>query len=146
MRFLSLAFVFAAMATLASCTPDKGSQAPSKGTATEAPAKALFFDATESSGIRFQHFNGRNGEFYYPEIIGSGVALLDYDNDGKLDVLVLQGTALGPAAAGSAPREACAARLYHNDLTINPDGTRNLKFTDVTTASGLCSHGYGMGI
>src|SRR5499427_1538126 len=146
MRFLSLAFVFAAMATLASCTPDKGSQAPSKGTATEAPAKALFFDATESSGVRFQHFNGRNGEFYYPEIIGSGVALLDYNNDGKLDILVLQGTPLGPGAYPDAPREACAARLYRNDLVVNPDGSRILKFTDVTESSGLCSRGYGMGV
>jgi len=106
----------------------------------------MFVDATESSGVRFQHFNGRNGEFYYPEIIGSGVALLDYNNDGKLDILVLQGTPLGPGAYPDAPREACAARLYRNDLVVNPDGSRILKFTDVTESSGLCSRGYGMGV
>jgi hypothetical protein len=39
-----------------------------------------------------------------------------------------------------------AARLYRNDLVVNPDGTRNLQFTDVTDASRLCSRGYGMGV
>src|SRR5882757_8897670 len=65
------------------------------GVAPTTPAKAtgdLFVDATETSGIRFKHVNGMSGEFYYPEVIGSGVALFDYNNDGKLDVLALQGT------------------------------------------------------
>ena len=103
-------------------------------------------DATEAAGIRFQHFNGRNGEFYYPEIIGSGLALLDYNNDGRLDILVLQGTPLGPGEYPNAPKEACSARLYRNDLVVKADGTRELKFTDVTDASGLCAKGYGMGV
>jgi hypothetical protein len=124
------------------CTPDKN--AP--GHASAKPSQELFVDATESSGIRFRHFNGRNGEFYYPEIIGSGVAVFDYNNDGKLDILVLQGGALGPVKDAKAPKEACGARLYRNDLVVNPDGSRDLKYTDVTEASGLCSHGYGMGI
>src|SRR5579862_6134817 len=123
------------------CTSDHGTPA-----AKTAPAQAMFVDATASSGIDFKHFNGRNGEFYYPEIIGSGVALLDYDNDGRLDILVLQGTPLGPGNYPDAPKEPCAGRLYHNDLVVHPDGTRELKFTDVTLASGLCPHGYGMGI
>ena len=37
-----------------------------------------------------------SGEFYYPEIIGSGVALFDFDNDGQLDILVLAGQPLAP--------------------------------------------------
>jgi hypothetical protein len=126
---------------LCACTPDKNASER----ANAAPAQELFVDATESSGIKFQHVNGRNGEFYYPEIIGSGVAVFDYNNDGKLDILVLQGATL--AAGGSdALKEACTARLYRNDLAVNADGTRSLKYTDVTEASGLCSHGYGMGI
>jgi hypothetical protein len=136
-----LLFVIIAAGALCACTPDKN--APQRAKA--APAQELFVDATESSGIRFQHVNGRNGEFYYPEIIGSGVAVFDYNNDGKLDILVLQGAALG-AGGATASKEACTARLYRNDLVVNPDGTRNLKYTDVTEASGLCSHGYGMGI
>src|SRR5258706_184073 len=136
-----LAGIFAAGA-LCACAPDKNAPQAAK----VAPAKELFVDATESSGIRFQHFNGRNGQFYYPEIIGSGVAVLDYNNDGKLDILVLQGVSLEPAHDAKAATEPCTARLYRNDLVVNPDGTRNLKYTDVTEASGLCSHGYGMGI
>ncbi len=136
-----LAGIFAAGA-LCACAPDKNAPQAAK----VAPAQELFVDATESSGIRFQHFNGRNGEFYYPEIIGSGVAVFDYNNDGKLDILVMQGAALGPGSNAKAPQQSCTARLYRNDLVVNPDGTRTLKYTDVTEASGLCSHGYGMGV
>ena len=125
----------------AACSPDGKDSVHS----TVVPRQA-FVDATEASGIQFRHFNGRNGEFYYPEIIGSGVALLDYDNDGKLDILVMQGAPLGPGANPGAPKDACTARLYHNDLVVNADGSRVLKFTDVTEASRLCSRGYGMGV
>jgi hypothetical protein len=142
MRFQSLLIAATSVAALSACAPDKNPPSQAK----QAPTQELFVDATQSSGIRFQHFNGRNGEFYYPEIIGSGVALLDYNNDGKLDILVLQGTPLGVGNQANAAKEPCAARLYRNDLVVNPDGTRNLKFTDVTETSGLCSHGYGMGV
>ena len=110
------------------------------------PPSELFVDATESSGITFKHQNGMSGEFYYPEIIGSGVALLDYNNDGKLDILALQGTPLVAGKSTNADNAGCMARLYRNDLVIGSDGTRTLKFTDVTEASGLCTHGYGMGV
>ena len=73
------------------------------------------------------------------------MAVFDYNNDGKLDILVMQGGALGLAGT-RVPTESCSARLYRNDLVVNPDGTRDLKYTDVTEASGLCSHGYGMGV
>jgi enediyne biosynthesis protein E4 len=131
-----------AAGAVCACNPDRNARLPDRVT----PAPDLFVDATQSSGVRFQHFNGRTGEFYYPEIIGSGVAVFDYNNDGKLDILVLQGTALAPGGSGGAQKDSCTARLYRNDLVVNPDGTRDLKYTDVTDASGLCSRGYGMGI
>jgi len=97
----------------------------------------------EQAGVVFRHVNGMTGDFFYPEIIGAGVALFDYNNDGKLDLLVLQG---GPLAPGESASSACNARLYRNDTDDSGDGPHKLKFTDVTEASHLCSHGYGMGV
>jgi hypothetical protein len=142
MRLRSLLVGAALAAASLGCAPEK----PQTSAVAKATAQELFVDATESSGIRFQHFNGRTGEFDYPEIIGSGLALFDFDNDGKLDLLVLQGTPLSSGSRDAAPNEPCAARLYRNDLTVNPDGTRTLRFTDVTAASRLCAQGYGMGV
>jgi hypothetical protein len=144
--------LFAGLAALlAACSPEPASVA-SKGGATppsagvSATATPLFREVAAQSGIAFTHTNGMTGNFYYAEIIGSGVALLDYDNDGKLDILVLQGAPLDASAAKTDAPEACGARLFHNELEVRPDGSRTLKFTDATAASGLCSGGYGMGV
>jgi len=92
-----------------------------------------------------------SGEFLYPEIMPPGVALLDYDNDGDLDVFVVQGQMLGAKPLGQArypPRDPSSleGRLFRNDLRIEADGTRTLRFTDVTAESGLNAAGYGMGV
>lgn len=105
----------------------------------------IFVDVTEASGIHFVHTNGMKGEYYFAEIIGSGVALLDYDNDGHPDVLVLNGTPLGEAATGE-PGSPCSARLFHNELTASNSGVHTITFKDATANSGLCSRGYGMGV
>ena len=54
-----------------------------------------FVDVTAQTGLDFVHVNGMTGEFYYPEIMAPGVALFDYDNDGDLDVFLIQGQPLG---------------------------------------------------
>ncbi|MEO6746748.1 MAG: CRTAC1 family protein [Caldimonas sp.] len=134
---------------LGACSPDAG-RAPAGASTGAASASVvgtpLFREVAAQSGIAFTHANGMNGNFYYAEIIGSGVALFDYDNDGKVDILVLQGAPLGAATGTVDASAACGARLFHNELEIRPDGTRVLKFTDVTQASGLCSRGFGMGV
>src|SRR5260221_12731392 len=86
------------------------------------------------------------------EIMGSGVALCDLDNDGDLDVFLVQGDVLEPGSKpgntqfpwrGSEPPR---GRLFRNDLVIGKDGSRTLKFTDVTEKSGIVAGGYGMGV
>jgi hypothetical protein len=97
-----------------------------------------FVDRAAESGIDFVHVNGMSGQFYMPEILGSGVALFDYDNDGDLDIYLVQ--------SGGFDRRQSNDRLYRNDLAIRPDGTRTLHLTDVTAASGIDARGYGMGV
>jgi hypothetical protein len=133
---------------LSACGPaDKAAPAALEASGPERLAgRPAFVEVAHQSGVSFQHINGMNGNFFYAEVIGSGVALFDFDNDGRLDMLVLQGVPLAPGAAPSAPAAGCTARLYHNDLVVGADGKRTLQFSDVTQASRLCSHGYGMGV
>src|SRR4051794_8480450 len=112
----------AVAATAVGCGPDSRERTQIQ------PARDLFVDVTQASGIRFTHHNGMQGAYYLAEITGAGIALLDYDNDGRQDVLVLQGSPLGPGDHAGASRERCASRLYHNELVVNADGSRNLKF------------------
>src|SRR5690349_15329562 len=97
----------------------------------------LFKDVAEQTGLRFQHYNGMSGKFYLPEITGSGAALFDFDNDGDLDVYLVQGNALEPnTKAPGSPR----GKLFRNDLANG-----KFSFTDVTEQSGIVATGYGMG-
>ena len=138
MRFHGPILALTVAAALAACAPDKAE----RGTAKRAGTPP-FVDVTEQTSVGFRHMNGMSGEFYYPEIIGSGVALFDYNNDGRLDLLVLQGEPLAPGRTAAAT---CTARLYRNDPAESADKTQTVKFTDVTDASRLCTHGYGMGV
>ncbi len=120
--------------------------------ATDPPEDAPFFvEAAAGAGLEFIHWNGMSGELYYAEMMGSGAALFDVDNDGDLDVYLVQGNALGDTAADGATFPPpgplpLTDRLFRNELTVADDGTRQLSFTDVTEASGLVSTGYGMGV
>jgi hypothetical protein len=95
-------------------------------------------DVTSDTGLAFVHDNGATGQFHLPEIMGAGVAVVDVDNDGDLDVVAVQSGKI----EGTEDRH----RLFRNDLRVAADGTRTLTFTDVTAEAGLVMTGYGMGV
>ncbi len=78
-----------------------------------------FSDMAEASGLRFTHVNGMSGDLTMPEILGPGVALFDYDNDGDLDVFVLQGQPLGRNGSGQ-PSQAPRGTLDGPALSKRP--------------------------
>ena len=111
-------------ALFAGCKP-----AP-EGPASAAPSRPAWFeDRTAQSGLLFIHDSGATGKFFMPESIGSGGALFDFDNDGRLDVYLVQG-----GGTNSSSRH----QLFHQQ----PDGT----FRDVSAGSGLDVNGHGMGV
>ena len=121
-------------------------------TAAGGSRPAEIFVELKESGFDFVHFNGMSGEFYMAEINSGGGALIDYDNDGDLDLYLIQGRMLGTAPdlakATFPPRHPLPLtdRLYRNDLVVQPDGSRRLRFTDVTANSGLRPAAYGFGV
>jgi hypothetical protein len=97
------------------------------------PGGTRFEDITAAAKIQFRHNNGAFGKKWLPETMGSGVAFLDYDNDGWQDILFVNGADW----AGHVRRHSTPA-LYHN----HHDGT----FLDVTRKAGLAVEMYGMGV
>jgi hypothetical protein len=131
----------------AAASAHRGEEHPPSG--AEDP---VFDEVAGESGLDFVHWNGMSGRFYFPEVMGAGGALVDVDNDGDLDVFLVQGSMLGPGVAAAAatypPGSGVPAgdRLFRNDLRHGADGAPALAFTDVTERSGLAEPGYGMGV
>ena len=98
-----------------------------------AASRPVFTDVTVQSGIRFVHNNGAFGQKYLPESIGAGVLVLDIDNDGWQDLLLVN-SMNWPGRGGADPS---LPALYRNN--------RNGTFSDVTRGSGLDVELYGMG-
>ena len=107
-----------------------------KATVEQLPTPGLpwFQEVTRKAGIDFQHFDSATPMHYMQETLGSGIAWIDYDNDGWLDLFCVQD---GPVKPGETSGSLPTCRLYRN----NGDGT----FTDVTVKAGLAITGYGMG-
>jgi hypothetical protein len=124
-----------------------GCGGPATRTAAPATGGDWFVDAASSTGLDFVQRSGRTGSFYLPEIMGSGAALFDYDQDGDLDAYLVQAGRLEPpgdaSGRSSAPRVGPEAdRLYRNELVERGA----LAFTDVTSRSGIATRGYGQGV
>ena len=148
----------AAMACVAfaGCRKDEPPAGPAAaGPSASSPSRgAILADVTEAVGLAFHHFIGATGRFYFPEIMGAGCGVFDYDNDGDLDIYAVQGAlldqentleqAIFPFRGPGLPRNV----LYRNDL-VRPgaadEAGRGLHFTDVTETSGVGHTGYGMG-
>jgi len=139
-RHSATAFVLCYLCvSLIACEGSQNASAP----AADAPVE-WFTDATTDSRLDFVHVNGMTGQFFYPEIIAPGAALLDYDNDGDLDVFLVQGGSLD-GRARSVTKGEKSGQLFRNDLEIGRDNTRHVRFTNVTATAGINDTEYGMG-
>jgi hypothetical protein len=94
-----------------------------------AAGPAWFEDVTEGVHLNFLHDPGPVGNYFFPQIAGSGAALFDFDGDGRLDIYLVQ---------NGGPTSGARNRLFHQE----PDGT----FKDVSAGSGLDVAGWGMGV
>ncbi len=125
---------FLALVVLFSCEFSRGDSLP-------------FEDVSRQTGLDFWQFSGATGKHFLPEIAGSGAALIDYDNDGDLDLYLVQGS---PAPKPGAQKPVVPLpqgwkpgnRLFRNNLI--PSG--KFSFTDVTEEAGVGHSGQGMGV
>ena len=112
------------------------------GNAAEPNRTANFVDVTSSLGVGFRHVSPHTSKKYLLETMGSGVALFDYDNDGRLDIFFANGAPIAdPTRKGAIPQKTSAEhfnRLFHQKT----DGT----FEDVTERAGLQGIGFSMGV
>jgi hypothetical protein len=114
-------------------TPTVTVQPPELPKVVQPPA-VRFTDITSEAGIRFRHTNGSSGQKLLPETMGSGVAFIDFDNDGLQDILFVNSCPWPGHEARPTPTLA----LYRN----KGKGV----FEDVTKAVGLDVTFYGMGV
>ena len=135
--------LLATVCCLSFCWPSLA--VPQERSAPVTPAAGsteAFVDVTSRLGINFQYRSSHTSRKYLLETMGAGVALFDYDNDGRLDIFLVNGAPLGdPTPKGTIPQKTGPEywnRLYHQ----KPDGS----FEDVTERAGLQGVGYGMGV
>jgi enediyne biosynthesis protein E4 len=93
----------------------------------------IFRDIAREAGVVVRHVNGASPDKHFPEIMGSGGLFLDVDNDGWIDIFLVDG--------GSIADSSVAATARHRLLRNRGDGT----FEDITARSGIRHQGYGMG-
>jgi hypothetical protein len=105
-------------------------------------AAIRFVDIADDRGVTFVHAGSPTSEKYLLETMGGGVGVVDYDNDGRLDLFFVNGAALSdPMPRGAVPDK--SDRRYHNRLYRQ---TAEGRFEDATARAGVSGTGYGMGV
>ena len=106
-------------------------QSPPPGTTA---ARTRFVNVAAAAGVTFVHRHSPTADKHYPESVPGGVAVFDYNGDGRPDIFFTNGAEMPTLAKRG---DAYANRLYRND--------GGMKFTDVTAAAGVSGVGYAMG-
>ena len=103
--------------------------------------KIKFVDVTTEAGIVFQHVDGRSGEKFLIETLGSGALFLDYNLDGYIDLYIVNATTI------SLPNQKKGMKSNHTNLPTNVlyHNNGNGTFSDVTVKAGVGDTGYGVG-
>ena len=145
-RFLKfvVAFCLATSAIHAQTTGksyDSGKIERSATTAPQFPSPVTFTDITAQTKINFKHEASPTAQKYLLETMGVGVALLDYDNDGRLDVFFTNGAMISdPMPKGEMP-DKTNPKFWNRLYRQKPDGA----FEDATEKAGVKGIGYGFG-
>jgi hypothetical protein len=131
LRLKRFIFLLIITATFSLPLAASAQQAPARGAA----AAVTFIEVSPvASGLRWVHNNARSVEHYLPDTVGAGCAFFDYDNDGWMDIYLVN--------SGSSdfytPAPPLKNALYHNN--------RNGTFADVTDKAGVAGFGFGMGV
>jgi enediyne biosynthesis protein E4 len=127
MRPFLLVLIFPCLISIASTGCKKPEDTAKKS------ESSLFTEITQETGLKFVHDPGVEGEYFFPEIQGSGGGFLDYDNDGDLDILLLNGS-YRKKTETKPPKN----HLYRQE--------KNGTFTDVTETSGIQNKEYSSGL
>ncbi|HET8783862.1 MAG TPA: CRTAC1 family protein [Pyrinomonadaceae bacterium] len=121
-------------------TPDLPKNPPPPGPQARSPL--TFTDVTTQSGINFRHAASKTSFKYLLETMGGGVAILDFDNDGRMDLFFTNGAALKDSMSKDEVADKSQPKYWNRLYRQKTDGT----FADVTEAAGLKGSGYSMGV
>lgn len=134
-----LYFVTLSLITLKCHSAERSDSTSSLPQTPNSPEENFYFqEVTNQAGVNFTHSIGDGNLSNLVESVGGGAAFLDYDQDGFLDIYVINGTFIKGISEGQEPNDLPKNHLYHN--------RQNGTFEDVTTFAGVGDQSFGMGI
>jgi enediyne biosynthesis protein E4 len=105
-----------------------------------------FEEVSAKSDLDFEHVTGARGKFWFPEIMGGGVAFVDVNGDGFLDIYCIQSGFLPDPAESVEERAAHGTFTNKLFLNLGPNEAGDFKFQDISESAGVDHAGYGMGV